>query len=572
MRFYLAAFLLLVVAIPATYGQGAYVPMGSDAYHIIDRINIKYGKILPAFHTSVRQYQRSQVAKTAESLMLSNLRFHKVQQFQLQWLIDDNAEWTDSLTSRTRRPLWKFYREPASLLHYTAPRKIFNVRVNPVLGFRFGTESSKLGGEKEKGEFLFINTRGVEVRGDVKQVVSFYFGLTENQIRTPRYVRDRINDRDFANIPGNGYWKRYRETGIDFFEARGYVNVNVLKHFDIQFGHDRNFIGNGYRSLYLSDFSSPYLFLKTNTRVWRINYQNIFAELINQYKRGGDRNLPRKYGAFHHLNFNVTHFLDIGLFEGIIFNRGNHFDVQYLNPLIFYRAIEQSVGSPDNAFVGGDFKLNLINHISIYGQFVLDEFNFKEIVRNKGWWANKYALQVGMKYIDIVPHLDAQVEFNMARPYMYTHSQDKDGTVSNFTHYNQPLAHPLGANFYEVIGLVRYQPIPRLNLSMKVFYSVYGQDSVDATTNTEIHFGGNIFKPTSAQLAAGVYGNKMAQGVRANQTFFTLMGTYQPWHNVYVDMEITYRNKNSAFTALDRNTFYFGVGARMNLPYRTYEF
>ena len=171
------------------------------------------------------------------------------------------------------------------------------------------------------------------------------------------------------------------------------MTFNVIEHLDFQFGYDKNFIGNGYRSMLLSDNAAASLFLKMNIRVWKINYQSIFTELTGQYDRGVDRLLDKKYGAFHHLNFNVTKWLDLGVFEGVMFTRSNHFELHYLNPIIFYRSIEQSLGSPDNALIGFDYKANVANSLQFYGQFVMDEFNFSHIRQFDGWWANKYALQ-----------------------------------------------------------------------------------------------------------------------------------------------------------------------------------
>ncbi len=541
--------------------QGTYIPLGNEAYHIMDRLDIRYGRILPVAHTSVKPYSRKSVAEVAETLMLSNLPFNKRQKFELQYLVDDNSEWLDSLQSRTGKPLWKFYREPASLGHVNV-KKDFSLKINPILAFR-------IAGEKNNKEVLFVNTRGAEVRFTIKQRVGFYFYVTENQTRTPQYVQDKIKERGY--IPGNGYWKDYKTTGIDYFEPRGYIDVNVLKYISLQFGYDRNFIGNGYRSFYLSDFSSPYFFLKMNVKVWRINYQTIWAEFINQYNRGADKELPKKYGAFHHLNFNVAHFLDIGFFEGVIFNRKNQFEFHYLNPVIFYRAIEQSLGSPDNALIGFDIKANAFNHLQLYTQFILDEFNFKELVKNSGWWANKFGWQIGAKYIDVVPNLDLQAEFNMARPYLYSHNTGSNVTA-NYTHYNQPLAHPLGANFYEFIAIGRYRILKNLNVTVKYINSTYGEDSVDATTKTLTHFGGDILRSTTAETVRGVYGNKIGQGAKAKQNYFDMLISYQPWHNVYIDAEILYRKKDSKINSRDQETFYFGIGARMNIAYKQYEF
>src|ERR1700722_13713823 len=102
----------------SAFSQGTYVPLGGETYDYIDRLDIKYGRILPMIHTSTKPYIRSEVAKMAEALHFSNLKQNKVNEFQIQYLMDDNAEWLDSVVSTTRRPLWKkLYREPASFAH-----------------------------------------------------------------------------------------------------------------------------------------------------------------------------------------------------------------------------------------------------------------------------------------------------------------------------------------------------------------------------------------------------------------------------------------------------------------------
>ena len=50
-------------------------------------------------------------------------------------------------------------------------------------------------------------------------------------------------------------------------------------------------------------------------------------------------------------------------------------------------------------------------------------------------------------------NLTIQSEFNLVRPYTYAHHNP----VQNYAHYNQPLAHPLGANFSEKLLIVNYR-------------------------------------------------------------------------------------------------------------------
>ena len=57
--------------------------------------------------------------------------------------------------------------------------------------------------------------------------------------------------------------KHLKTTGYDYFDARGYFTFNVTKYIDVAFGYDKNFIGNGYRSLFLSDFGNSNLVPET---------------------------------------------------------------------------------------------------------------------------------------------------------------------------------------------------------------------------------------------------------------------------------------------------------------------
>ncbi|MEO1655876.1 MAG: hypothetical protein AAFU64_20205, partial [Bacteroidota bacterium] len=328
---------------------------------------------------------------------------------------------------------------------------------------------------------------------------------------------------------------------------------------------------NGYRSMVLSDFSSNYLFLRLNTNVWRINYQNLFAQLtadvFNQ-----DGFFPQKYLANHHLSVNVTKNLNIGLFETILFNRGDTsstggngndaFDLRYLNPIIFYRSIEQQAGSPDNAILGMDFKWNFLKKFSLYGQLVIDEFVISEIRAWNGWRGNKQSGQIGFKYIDVagVNNLDLQAEINIARPYMYSHNF----LYGEFSNYNQELVHPLGANFYEFVGITRFQPYKRLNLVGKLIYARYGTDQEGE------NYGQNIFLDNSTFERE--FGNFIGQGIRTDLLFLDFTATWQLRHNMFVDFKQIIRRLNSALDNQDDTSIFTSIVFRWNIPQRLFEF
>lgn len=248
----------------------------------------------------------------------------------------------------------------------------------------------------------------------------------------------------------------------------------------------------------------------------------------------------------------------MSLFENIVFSREDHFEFQYLNPVILYRAVEHLVGSEDNIMIGFNARWDLWRRISLYGQVLLDEFKLNELRAGDGWWANKYGLQAGVQYFDAfgVDHLDLQLEANLVRPFTYGHRDALEArpeySTASYSHYNQAMAHPLGANFREVVGLLRYQPTGSLVLRGKAILAQYGASSAR---------GGNILVLNT--LRDGDYGYEVADGDR--QEILTLDGTitYMFAHNYCIDLQAIYRNQDRASGFLE--TRYVGLGLRVNV-------
>jgi hypothetical protein len=266
--------------------------------------------------------------------------------------------------------------------------------------------------------------------------------------------------------------------------------------------------------------------------------------------------------AAHYLSYKASKNLEFGIYETVIFNRTNHFELQYLNPLIIFRTVEQFLGSPDNVLVGIDFKYNLLKRFSLYGQLLLDEFNFSKLIEDNSWWANKYGIQLGLKYIDVfgINQLDMQFETNIIRPYTYTH---RDSLVT-YTHYNQPLAHPLGANFKEMLFLLQYSPISNLYIKAKGLYTIYGEDK-----NGE-SWGGNVLvsqrnRPINENGSLRDYAYYIGNGLKRNITQYSLNLSYMFYHNYYFGVDFVYRNEISENPDLNLEELYIGGSLRINI-------
>jgi hypothetical protein len=533
------------------FSQTTYLPQGARENVLLERMEIKAVTDSVLNFSKNRPFSRAQFIPALQRVA-AGMQLSKVDAYNLALAQASNIEYAtnrDSIVSK-RRFLKTFYKTPANF--YEVNVKDFQLVINPVFQYMVGKEQNS-------SDHLFLNSRGITLRGSIADKISFVSYITDNQERDPLYVRQWVSERQA--VPGQGYFKDFKVTGYDYIDARGYINFKAAKYIDVTFGYDRNFIGNGYRSLYLSDFSTNVLFLKLNTRIWKFNYQNLFMELVSAYQRGADQLLGKKYAAMHHLDVNVTKWLNIGLFEGIVFGQRNRFEFGYLNPVIFYRSAEQQNGSPDNAVLGVDAKANLVKHVQLYGQLILDEFKLNEL--KKKWWGNKFGFQLGAKYIDAfgIANLDLQGEWNRVRPFTYSH----DDSVANYTNYNQPLAHPLGANFNELIGIVRYQPIPRLMVQAKAIYYKQGKD-VGA-----VSYGSNILLPNGPPYRTFDYGYEVGSGALNKVGYASLLLSYEVKPNLYVEANGIYRSQAAPSTT-NQNTTIISAGIRWNMHRREFDF
>jgi hypothetical protein len=151
--------------------------------------------------------------------------------------------------------------------------------------------------------------------------------------------------------------------------------------------------------------------------------------------------------------------------------------------MLFLRPVENSLGSPDNAMLGLNLRWKVSRSTSVYGQLLLDEFLLDEVRSGRGWWGNKQAVQLGFKSFGLagIKALNIHGEFNYVRPFTYQHRT----SAQNYVQYNQPLAHPLGAGFYEAVGFINYR-WRNFFTELKLQYARCGRDTAGENLGNDI--------------------------------------------------------------------------------------
>ncbi len=502
----------MLSALSYTYAQQKYLPLNNQTNIKIQR---EFAKTSSSAHTSMRPYLESDQENSAA-----------------------NKVFIDS---------GKYYSQQAYLLFKDHLMKVkdtnFFVSLDPLFNFEFSRDVN------DDVPFRRTNTRGGIVRGDIGDKLSFSTAFYENQIRLPNYAK-RITDRGV--VPGQARFKKI-DGSFDYAFSTAYISITPSKSINFQFGHDKQFIGNGYRSVLLSDNTFNQLFAKAsiyfNNRKFR--YSTWISQLQTleriEVKSTPEAYFKPKAAAFNYLSYKPNNRLEIGLFESTIFNIYNdslgttpiHYSAYV--PVIFGRTALNGLSGEQNAMLGLNFNYKLSNTSQLYGQLALDD------IKNQ-----KQAMQFGVKFFDMfkIDNLYAQFEYNKSNKNMYTASNPRQ----SYTHYAQELAHPFGAWFDEFLMIMYYEK-----------QKFFAQGKIVSAFQKQVgnkFYGANIFLTDDEKLL------EIPEEVESKITTLNLQDVQIGYKlNVKTNMQFLLGVTNRIYNPIDDFQFdtYIYIGFRTNL-------
>jgi len=430
----------------------------------------------------------------------------------------------------------------------------FYLTIDPVFCLELGADKKDTSNFGDMTQ-LFKNTRGILIRGSIGEKVSFISSFYENQAFLPNYLSDFGAKYDV--IPGQGRFKRFKDSGFDYAMASGLISLNLTKFMNVQFGTGKNFIGDGYRSLAISDNAFNYPYLKVTTTFWKFRYTNLFTSFQNlnvEMPTSGttEPRFQRKGGSYHHLEIIFGKKLNIALFEGMIWNSSDknggfmhERDIySFINPIPFIRPITYGLRQENNALVGVNLRYNLADNWIVYGQLLLDDYK-----------SDKNGFQIGIKAFDLfgVNNLHIQTEINQVSAYTYAHADSS----RSFTHYNQAIAHPLGAGFFESVSFLNWQ-LQDFFVEIKFNYAVYREDSLGYH-----HNGKNIFKSDNSIVETG------SNTVQTALMFHDIRLGYliNPKTNMQLLLGLSSRIEENKWWEKEMQYFYFGIRTYLRNQY-----
>lgn len=457
------------------------------------------------------------------------------------YIAHNNGDFTRKPHDSGKFSKWIFgYHRQNSLLQVEKPAKgdipLFRLYIDPVLNltyFNLGDSDSSR---------AYVNGRGVIARGDIGKV-SFETSFSENQAFFPDYIDGFAHT--YGVIPGMGRWKNFKNGGYDYASASGNISWGVCRFFNVQVGSGKHFIGDGVRSLLLSDNSFNYPYAKFTGWAGKnkdLQYTVMYASLMNltdggvNTPPGTERLFQKKSMVVHHLAYKFLRTFEVSVFQGAIFEHADtlnkqHLDFWYWNPVMFASLAKYGLKDTNNYMLGFTFRADLFERFRLYGQFVADELG-------KGNHA-KTGFQLGLRYFNAfsIKHLHLRFEYNKVNRFTYAHTD----ALQSWSHYNQSLAHPLGGGFDEINATLYYK-YRDFFLNANYFVananidSAYGNGGTnifksDAVVNTvlttpavlttlDVHVGWMISYASNLNIAVGYKSRKIDPGSNPGNSSF----------------------------------------------------
>lgn len=407
---------------------------------------------------------------------------------------------------------------------------------------------------EDKGDTIpskkFQNTRGFHIEGDLFKNFSFSTSFYENQARYTNYEKAYYlsvgelypqyqgYSSQNAVIPGAGRTKPFKGDGFDFAYAIGNFVYSVNNKIKVIAGNNSHFIGSGYRSLLLSDNSINAPYFQTNIKIsdkWSFIYMR--ARLINLMRRpfttSDEAYYEPKALSTNYITYKASKKLNISLFEGMIWSKGDSVTSTKVNPL-FYNPLpgisEIAITNKNSmsSLIGINSEYLFTEKHRVYSQVAISNFDSKNI-----------GFQIGYRGYNFgtLKNFLLQVEYNNVPSQLYSSSNKR----LNYSHYNLPLAHTKGNSFQEFIIRSNYE-YQRFYIDVKIIiYKLEGFKSGSLLA---------ITKNSVAQIGQ-LQHEQIEVGYRFNRKMnLTLFGSY------------VYRNDTSASTAI---TQFFNLGIRTGL-------
>ncbi len=541
--------------------QSVYVPLNHWSYQFIERLEAK--GLLTGIFGATRPYSREEMAgyllhiheevegrELLDSVELRQLDFLRLEfQEEFQQLGGANGHTTITRIQKLKdetfvgRAFPDFaYKNYRNLIHIQ--KDDFRVFIDPVFYHQFLYANPD---SLNRTERVFERTHGFTLWGQLGTHVGFFFDFRDTKEWGTRTYPERFD----ISLPGLGFVNGYG-SHIWHDETVAYM-IFKLPYFQVMLGKDSNFWGPGFNgALSLSNNATSYDQIKLQSKFWRLKFTYVwgFLRTFPVIRNQNRETIPKSIVA-HRLDIDVAKWLDVGLYETVVFGN-RRFELAYANPINFYRSAEHFLSDDDNAAIGADFEFLLIPNVKFYGELFIDDLSTGKL--GSGFFGNKTAYLAGGLWVDAfkIKNLDARIEYARTRPFVYTHRNQ----INTYSNFNTGLGHWIGPNSDDLLLRAQYRFSKSLFVAANFESFRHGANQPDKNIGGEINRSQDATTPEFIEFLDG-------ERERSHRVGFEI--SYELFRNLY--LELNYNTGSSRNLLLptgvrgpvDRNEFFFNL-------------
>jgi hypothetical protein len=211
-----------------------------------------------------------------------------------------------------------------------------------------------------------------------------------------------------------------------------------------------------------------------------------------------------------------------------------------VNPLIFYKFVEQSLQDRDNGTIFVEMQTHFIKDLELQGTFFLDE-NILSNLSDFNKSTNKSAYQLGFFWYEPVglKNLSLIFEYTKIRPYVYSHFDPKN----TYTAFGVIMGHPIGPNSDQIFTKLAYNLSDKVSFNLEYQHIRKGENTYNSEGEPVNNVGGNVYNPYLPNVDSDQA--TFLDGIRINEDYAMFNVRYEPLKNYVFDLNYAYDISNN---------------------------
>ncbi len=533
-KFLFLLFLIIIFFSYNNFAQQENVPIDHDIYSFLKEMKVK--KVLSYIHDDNPKMSYAEIRKYLDEIetkinLLSKTEKKLLKKYQNEFY-DDKADSSNTMqllgeSQKFSKNIFDLFSEKIKYIFAYKEDKV-NLYVEMLGRGIYGQNIKK---EINNSELLDI---GFRLRGTLFDRLGYSLTVQKGAVLGSGNYAVLFDPRLKYNFKFNENIENIRN--YDFTEGYLRYYTQPVENMDLSFqiGREKIKLGYGYGSKLVLSGDHPYLdFIRMDFNYGIISFSSLHATTVGEFH--GDRSLNyTKFYAYNKMKFSFKNLFEAGIGEAIIYT-GRGIDLAYFNPFAFYKFEEMSLQDRDNGVLFLDFQSDFIKNIELQATFFLDE-NILSHLQDLDLYSNKTAYQIGAFWYSpfSIDDLAFIIEYTKIRPYVYSHINLKN----SYTAHGELLGHRIGPNADEIYSCLSYNINEKLRLIFEYQHIRSGENIYDDSGNLIFNAGGNA-------LEAHRYGIdpthiKFLDGERFNKDIFTLNFRYEPFREIYFDLNYNY--------------------------------